>query len=109
MRPLRTSRNAYCGRTHGNSATYSLKKRAALQPPVRSLHQLMRRQKLIEVVFAPGRRVVQPPRWPDVMQLAAEPDGQTLPEAALAAPRLADRQDARRPPEAARAAEVLVS
>jgi hypothetical protein len=84
--------------------------------------------KLIEVVFAPGRCVVQPPRWPDGLllveepdgrtlpeaalaapQLAEEPDGQTLPEAALVAPQPAEELDARRPPVAAPAAELPVS
>jgi len=78
-----------------------------LRPPVRSTAQAL--SKLIEVSFGPGRCAVPPPRWPDVLQLAEEPDVRKLPEVALVAPRLAEELDGRKPPEVAPAAELLVS
>jgi hypothetical protein len=93
---------------HGNSATCSLKKRAALRPPV-PLFQRLRRRQLIEVSFGLVRRAVPPPRWPDVLQPEEEQGVRKLPEAALAAPRLAEGRDGRKPPEAAPAAGLLVS
>ncbi len=59
--------------------------------------------------MGPGRCAVPPPRWPDVPQLAEEPDGRKLPEVALVAPQLAEELDGRKPPEVAPAAELLVS
>jgi hypothetical protein len=51
--------------------------------------------KLIEVFFDPGRRAVPPPQWPDVLQLAEEPDVRKLPEAApTAEPLREERSDA---------------
>ena len=47
-----------------------------------------------------------PLRWPDVLQVAEEPDERKLPEAA---PQEAEELDGRKPPEAAPAAELLVS